>query len=86
MKTFLLSKLVGWILAALSIAMIFVAGWLLQLAGMDHGRWQSFTMFFPAGALFICGLLLKRIGGRAIGAYVLSGLYLAFGAVVLITG
>ena len=86
MKQFLLSKLIGWLFAILAIVMIFVAGWVLQLIGKDHGRWQSFTMFLPAVMLFVGGFLLQRLGRRGVGIYVMGGLFLVFGVVVLFMG
>lgn len=86
MKQFLLSKLIAWLFAILAIVMIFVAGWLLKLAGKNHGRWESFTMFLPAVTLFLGAFLLQRIGRRGIGIYLLGGLFFVFGIVILITG
>ena len=82
----LLSKLVGYVVWAVIIATIFLAGWLLQITGKDHGRWQSFTMFLPALTLLLWGTFLRRNGGRGIWAYVMGGLFFACGVVVLVKG
>lgn len=86
MKQFLLSKLIGWFFAILAIVLIFFAGWLLHLIGKDHGKWQSFTMFLPGITLFLGGLLVQRLGRRAMSVFLLGGLFLVFGVVVLVTG
>ncbi|HEX7859938.1 MAG TPA: hypothetical protein VF773_06420 [Verrucomicrobiae bacterium] len=86
MKQFLLSKLIGWFFAILAVVMIFVAGWVLQLIGKDNGRWESFTMFLPAVMLFLSAHLLQRFGRRAVDIYLMSGLFLVFGLVVLFMG
>ena len=86
MKQFLLSKLVNWIFAIVAIGLVFVAGWLLQRIGKDHGRWQSFTMFLPAVVLLIGGALIQRLGRTPVGVYVMGVLLLVFGFVVLFTG
>lgn len=83
---FIVSKFIGWLLGILSIAMIFVGGWVLQMIGKDSGRWQSFTMFLPGLVLFFAGLLLSRTGRRVVGVYVTSGLFFAFGVIVLFKG
>jgi hypothetical protein len=82
----LLSKLVGFLVALATIGMIFLAGWLLNLAGKDRGRWQPFTMFLPALILLCWAVFLKRKGGRTVGTFIVSGLFFAFGVAVLLMG
>jgi len=86
MKQFLISKLIGWLFGVLAIVMIFVAGWGLKLIGKDYGRWQSFTMFLPAVMLFLGAFLIQRLGRKGVGIYVMGGLFLGFGVVVLFMG
>ena len=83
---FLVSKLVGYLMAILILGMIFLAGWLLKLVDKDHGRWQSFTMFLPAAVLLLWAVCLTRSGHRAFKTYMTGGLFFAFGVVVLIMG
>jgi hypothetical protein len=85
-KQFIYSKLIGFLLAILAIGMIFLAGWLLQLVGKDHGRWQSFTMFLPAVVLFLAGVIFTRRGRTSVSVYLLSGMFFAFGIVGLVIG
>ena len=80
---YLLPKLASLILG---VGGFFLAAWLLRITGMNHGRWQSCTMFLPAVLLLFGGLALKQYGNKAYGVFVLSGLFLVFGVVVLITG
>ena len=82
----LLSKLVGFVVAVVTIATIFLAAALLNIMGKDHGRWQSFTMFLPALLLFFWGTYLRRNGRGGVGAYIVSGLFFAFGGIVLFKG
>lgn len=82
----LLPKFVGFLIAVVTIALIFLGGWLLKLAGKDHGRWESFTMFLPAMFLLLWAMHLRRNGRKALGAYIMSGLFFAFGLVVLVIG
>jgi hypothetical protein len=83
---FLLSQFAGRIAFGAMIAMIFLAGWLLQLVGKDRGRWQSLTMFLPALVLFATASALYRKGHTHVSVFVLSGLAFLFGIVILIIG
>lgn len=83
---YLLANFVGYLAAIVTVGTIFLAGWLLELVGKDHGRWQSFTMFLPAVVLLFYALFLKRSGRKTLGAYMMSGLFFAFGVIVLIMG
>lgn len=86
MKRFLISKLTGWLVTGIAIFFIFVAGWVLQVTGKDHGKWQSLTMFLPAAVLLLGSLMLQRVGRSGIGVFVTGGLLVVFGIVILFVG
>jgi hypothetical protein len=65
---------------------LFLAGWLLRHFGLDHGRWQSCTMFLPAVLLLIGAMLIRQTGLKAFGTIILSGLFFIFGIVILFVG
>ena len=80
---YLLPKLVSIILG---LGGIFLASWLLKIAGLNHGRWQSCTMFLPAILLCIGGAILRQTGSKAVGIFILSGLFFVLGVVILFVG
>jgi hypothetical protein len=80
---YLLPKLTFLILG---IGGIFFANWLLKVNGLNHGRWQSCTMFLPSVFLAIGGVILNQYGMKAVGTFIFSGLFFVFGIVVLVTG
>jgi hypothetical protein len=80
---YLLPKLVS-VIVGLGGAVL--AGWLLRVEGLNHGRWQSCIMFLPAVLLFFGAIIIRQYGSKGYGVFVLSGLFFLFGIVVLFTG
>jgi hypothetical protein len=82
----ILSKLLEVVAVIFGFVLMYFAGWLLGLAGLDHGRWQSLIAFFPAVVLIVGGSILL-LWKRHAGVMILVGvLFFTFGMVILIGG